>query len=259
MNTESLSISIIRVDGGTQPRARTSLDAVSEYAEAMESGAKFPPVVVFYDGSEYWLADGFHRRDAAIAANLTEIKAEVKQGTLRDAVLYSVGVNTTHGLRRTNDDKRRAVIRLLEDAEWSTWSDREIARRTLTSHPFVEKIRIEVTGNVTSDTNEKTERTYITKHGTTATMNTARIGKARTSAQVVNKMPLDYNFDDVLDFSKAIKNEPTEKSAARNHIEAKRVAAYESVEFYLDSIAAESRHEEIQAIRLWLDAYEAGV
>ena len=256
MNTESLSISIIRVDGGTQPRARTSLDAVSEYAEAMESGAKFPPVVVFYDGSEYWLADGFHRRDAAIAANLTEIKAEVKQGTLRDAVLYSVGVNTTHGLRRTNDDKRRAVIRLLEDSEWSAWSDREIARRCNVSRELVGDIR-PVT--VRNDSENTAEKTYTTKHGTTATMNTARIGKARTSAQVVNKMPLDDNFDDVLDFSKAIKNEPTEKSAARNHIEAKRVAAYESVEFYLDSIAAESRHEEIQAIRLWLDAYEAGV
>jgi hypothetical protein len=103
------------------------------------------------------------------------------------------------------------------------------------------------------------EKTYTTKHGTTATMNTANIGKARASAPVVNGMPLDDNLDDVLDFSPIIKNKPTEKPAARNHIEAKRIAAYEAVEFYLDSIVAESRHEEILAIRLWLDAYEAGV
>lgn len=29
-----------------------------------------------------------------------------------------------HEMRRTNEDKRRAVRVLLEDAEWSQWSDR---------------------------------------------------------------------------------------------------------------------------------------
>jgi hypothetical protein len=32
-------------------------------------------------------------------------------------------------VRRTNGDKRRAVATLLNDPEWSQWSDREIARR----------------------------------------------------------------------------------------------------------------------------------
>lgn len=32
---------------------------------------------------------------------------EVLRGTKRDAILYSVGANSTHGLRRTNADKRR--------------------------------------------------------------------------------------------------------------------------------------------------------
>jgi hypothetical protein len=39
----------------------------------------------------------------------------------------SVSANAPHGLRRTNADKRRAVVRLLEDTEWSQWADREIA------------------------------------------------------------------------------------------------------------------------------------
>lgn len=64
-----------------------------------------------------------------------------------------------------------AVLTLLEDAEWATWSDREIARRCAVSHPFVAALRGSVTGNVTSDA-----RDYTTKHGTTATMNTANIG-----------------------------------------------------------------------------------
>lgn len=60
---------------------------------------------------------------------------------MRDAILFSVGVNSSHGLRRTNADKRRSVMRLLDDAEWSTWSDREIARRCGVSQPFVGNLR----------------------------------------------------------------------------------------------------------------------
>jgi hypothetical protein len=33
---------------------------VQNYADALEEGANFPPVTLFYDGSAYWLADGFH-------------------------------------------------------------------------------------------------------------------------------------------------------------------------------------------------------
>jgi hypothetical protein len=137
----------------------------------MEHGEAFPPVVVFHDGKDYWLADGFHRRDAAIGAGLLEIEAEVKQGTQRDAILYSVGANADHGLRRTNDDKRRSVIRLLEDEEWGKWSDREIAKRCNVNPHLVAELR-PVTVN-----NPSESRTYTTKHGTQATMNTARIGK----------------------------------------------------------------------------------
>jgi hypothetical protein len=89
----------------------------------------------------------------------------------RDAILYSVGANEAHGLRRTNDDKPRAVMTLLTDAEWATWSDREIARRCAVSPDFVSKLH----RSLSSDDSEA--RTYTTKHGTVATMNTAAIGK----------------------------------------------------------------------------------
>lgn len=168
-----VAISLIRRDGGTQPRAAINHTTVTEYASDMKDGAQFPPVVVFYDGVDYWLSDGFHRVEAAWSIGLSEISALVRQGTRRDAVLYSVGANATHGLRRSNTDKRRAVITLLEDSEWKQWSDREIARQTRTSHPFVAKFRPSVTGNISSE-----PRTYVSKHGTKAEMNTANIGKS---------------------------------------------------------------------------------
>ena len=137
----------IRIDGGTQPRSEIDYSIVNEYAEAMQEGDTFPPVVVFNDGANYWLADGFHRYHAYVKLGFYEIEAQVKPGTKRDAVLYSVSANHDHGLRRSNADKRKAVLTLLEDEEWSKWSDREIAEKCEVTHPFVSKMRSSLSGN----------------------------------------------------------------------------------------------------------------
>jgi len=66
-------------------------------------------------------------------------------------------------------DKRRAVMKLLNDDEWSQWSDREIARRCAVSHMTVNRLREEM--SLSQSYSEPVEpRTYTTKHGTTATM-----------------------------------------------------------------------------------------
>jgi hypothetical protein len=123
-----LSLDQIRLDGGTQPRAEVLVSVVEEYAEQMREGAMFPPVVVFHDGSDYWLADGFHRVAAALRARPAEpIDVEVLQGTQSDAQWYSYGVNKSHGLRRTNEDKERAVNAALRHPGGASKSDREIA------------------------------------------------------------------------------------------------------------------------------------
>lgn len=112
MRTQSLQIEDIRLDGGTQPRASINADVVTDYRERMEAGDAFPPVDVFYDGSNYWLADGFHRVNASIAADFKTIEATIHQGSQADAQWYSYKANREHdkaGLKRTNEDKRRAV------------------------------------------------------------------------------------------------------------------------------------------------------
>jgi len=69
------------------------------------------------------VGDGHHRAKAALATGLTEIDAEVMPGTRRDALLYALSANRVHGLKRSNADKRHAVLLILADAEWRTWSD----------------------------------------------------------------------------------------------------------------------------------------
>lgn len=137
----TLTLEQISTDGGTQTRAAIHQDAVDDYAEAIQAGTKLPPVTVYHDGAAYWLADGFHRYAAHKKIEAREIEADVRQGEKREAVLHSVGANATHGLRRTTEDKRRAVMLLLEDSEWREWSDREIARRTGVSPSTVGSLR----------------------------------------------------------------------------------------------------------------------
>ena len=141
---ETVILDEIRTDGGTQPREYLNELVLSEYAESMTSGSVFPPVVIFFDGSHHWLADGFHRFFAAKKCGVRDMAAEVRQGTRRDARLYAVSANATHGLRRTNADKRRAALTLLQDEEWQRWSNREIARQCGVTHTFVAKLRREL-------------------------------------------------------------------------------------------------------------------
>ena len=81
--SENFDLQYLTLDGGTQPRAEIDAALVEEYAAAWREGAEFPPVVAVYDGTHYWLADGFHRVHGAKAAGLEQIPAEIRQGSGR--------------------------------------------------------------------------------------------------------------------------------------------------------------------------------
>ena len=176
----------IKTDGGTQMRATLDPDTVQEYLDAMQpvGWGDFPAVVVYYDGKDHWLADGFHRVEAyrLAAANLDQpanVPADVRSGTRRDAILHAAGANASHGLRRTNADKRRAVETLLRDDDWRHWSNREIARRCAVAESSVRNIRNEL--ELSAQIAQIDDRT-VTRNGSTYTQNTANVGATRTLA-----------------------------------------------------------------------------
>jgi hypothetical protein len=139
----------------------------------MRAGDKYPAVDVYLDAAQdppvYWLADGFHRLDAADDAGLEEFDADVYNGDRRAALLHSLGANKNHGLRRSRADARKAVERMLRDAEWSTWSDREIGRQVGVDHKTVAKVRADLTGEIPQST--------IRTGGDGRTIDTAKIGR----------------------------------------------------------------------------------
>ncbi len=190
MSVEAITLDAIRTDGGTQARGAIDAAWVDELAAVVADGAgALDPVVVFYDGAAYWLADGFHRVAAYAKAGRAIIRAEVNQGTRRDAVLYACGANAKHGLRRTNADKRRAVETLLRDDEWTQWSDREIARRCGVSNDFVSRTRPSICHSMTDapEAPASTTRT-VERNGVVYEQNTANIGR-KPVALVADEAP----------------------------------------------------------------------
>lgn len=143
-SSRRIPVVAVRRDGGTQVRESMNATTVQDYADALANGAEFPPVVVFHDGADHWLADGFHRLLAHEKAGLVDILADVRHGTKRDALLFAIGANASHGLPRTNKDKRRAVEFLLRDEEWATWTPPVIAKRACVSRDFVHRLRDEL-------------------------------------------------------------------------------------------------------------------
>lgn len=173
MTTLPIDITQIVADPATQARADTDEETVLRYAASLLDGATFPPVVLFQDEEgALRLADGFHRVaarryllarvEAAVggfvevgdervdvaqieALDLAVVRAVVHQGDARDAFLFGATANDTHGLPASRADRRRAAVAMLTDPEWSSWSDREIARRCgIRSHSTVSRYRAEL-------------------------------------------------------------------------------------------------------------------
>ena len=136
-----LKLEQIIIDKGTQTRDEIDQKTVTEYAETLLNKETLPPIVVFHDGINYYLADGFHRYFGHKQVKATEIDANIIKGTLRSAVEFALGTNDKHGLKRSNKDKRKAVLIALDDVEWGSLTNREIGKLCRVSHTFVNDVK----------------------------------------------------------------------------------------------------------------------
>jgi archaellum component FlaC/uncharacterized ParB-like nuclease family protein len=139
---KSLSVDVINITGGTQSRLKIKEDYVEEILEKMKDGVEYDAVTIFFDGKEYWLADGFHRYHATRKLGKASIKCKITNGLLRDAILYSKVANNLHGLPPSLQDKIANAQELIDDFEWGGFSNREIGRICDVSHVTVAKLRV---------------------------------------------------------------------------------------------------------------------
>lgn len=264
---KAINLAAIRLDGETQSRAEINNEAVAEYVDAIKDGAEFPPIVVFFDGATYWLGDGFHRVHAFRTAGRASINADVRDGTQADAQLFSYSANTGHGLRRSNADKRKAVLGTLSHPATNDWSDNKVAKHCGVSVPFVGTVRASL---LTVNSEKPAERTYTTKHGTKATMKTDKIGKSqkpKNSKRELNAVPdeiKDYDpRDDELKAAHqaaselAAENDRLKDQIAVESMDASEEAKTQAAETIAD-LRAENKNllAELAAVKVSRDTYQ---
>lgn len=148
MPIKKLKLETLVIDAGTDVRSEISEDTVTEYGLAAKQKAKLPPLVVFDTPQGLLLADGFHRYFGFEKHGIKEYECDVRKGTREDAIKYALGCNTTHGLRRTNADKRNSCVIALN--EFPNLSNRAIAEICAVHHDLVADARSQI--------EEKTER-----------------------------------------------------------------------------------------------------
>ena len=192
-----LHIAKIDQEHSVQVRENTDPQIVAQYAEALSAGEHLPPVVVFREkipgGHKYYLADGWHRLKAHEATGRDKIEVKIHDGTQRDAKLYAIGSNASHGRQRTLIDKERAILMLLNDPEWSKLNDAEMCRKAKILSPnFVNQVR-EKYGIA------KSKERLITRHGKTQLVDVSRLGGK-----------------DKMDYAKIFKDAPFDEKLSKN-------------------------------------------
>ena len=153
MSILQIPLSEIVLDPRLQMRALMDFETIDEYAEHFDS---LPPGKIVREGAVNWLTGGWHRYHAAVKAKRATMPCTVREGTFLDALTEAAGENHGHGIRRTPEDKRRAVSALLAEPVWAGRSNRMVAEACHVSEHLVSKIRQESTqySNGTEDTSK---------------------------------------------------------------------------------------------------------
>ena len=154
IDEKPLPLELITAGEETQMRYATREETIGEYAELFGSGDAWPfdtKLIVFKDAAGvYWLADGFHRYRAAERVGRSSVHCIIYEGELIDAQDYALSANASHGLRRTNEDKRKAVGAALAMERWAMRSNVAIAEHVGVSDKLVGKIRNELSSSTSN-------------------------------------------------------------------------------------------------------------
>ena len=234
-NLQTIPLTKLALRPETQSRAAINQDTVQDYSEAMLDGQEFPPITAFFDGLEYYVVDGYHRCYASKRAGIKEMTVKVMSGSLRDAIIYSAGVNFDHGLPRTNEDKRKIVMKFLDDLEWSEWSDTVIAKKCNVSSMTVGRIRKSL--NLAKD-----ERKYTRKDGQEVTVKINREQPVIQKPELVPQMPEPEVEDEHLqELANANVELAQEVEALKDRLAVKALDAPEDAKQNLEATMAELR------------------
>lgn len=139
-----IPIKSIEIDGNILVRDQLDGPTVARYKEILDD---LPPISVMEipDGRRV-LTDGWHRLTAALELGRSQVEANVRSGSLEEAVAEGATANAHHGRQMTVTERREAAKRLTR----LKWTQAKIAEAIAMSITWVtdiqraEKVREEV-------------------------------------------------------------------------------------------------------------------
>ncbi len=184
-----IRLSDIELNPARQPREKMNADYVQDLCDSIRNGTQLPPIVVFglKKSAPFFLGDGWHRHEANRKIDFKEIDADIREGNASDAFKFSLGCNVEHGLRRTNADKRRAIILALESPETCEMSHRAIAELCAVSDKTVtticDQVRNSAPEKKTADSGRKDEKDPPKRTGKDGKRQSATKSSSKKTAQ----------------------------------------------------------------------------
>ncbi|PCG87279.1 hypothetical protein CIB93_03730 [Streptomyces sp. WZ.A104] len=136
--TELVSVDALHVSG----RPRVAAEDTRHTRALADSDVPLPPIVVHRPTMR--VVDGFHRLRATVLRGEERIRVSFVEGTLDEAFVLAVRVNTRQGMPLSHADRTAAAARLVESHP--QWSDRRIAEIACLSPTTVAALRSRSTG-----------------------------------------------------------------------------------------------------------------
>lgn len=121
-----LALTAILVDLEVQSRVAMDMEHCRFLSGELAISGELKPILVFFDGERYWLANGFHRYHVYVKAGRKQIRAIVKPGGRTEAIIESARVNDNASKGKTPEDKKRSLRMLLEFPEWRNKPAKEL-------------------------------------------------------------------------------------------------------------------------------------
>ena len=121
-----LALTAILVDLEVQSRVAMDMEHCRFLSGELAISGELKPILVFFDGDKYWLANGFHRYHVYKKAGRSQIRCIVRPGGKAEAIVESARNNDGASKEKKSEDRKKSIRMLLQIPEWRNKTAKEI-------------------------------------------------------------------------------------------------------------------------------------
>lgn len=183
-------LSDIDMDGSPKVRAEVRSDTVEEYQSQYRlKGNRMPEPHLFKSGKMFIIGDGWHRVTAMKNLKTKAALFEIHEGGYSECLKFALTANLSHGLRRTNADKRAGAMSAIK--EFPSLSNKELSNICAVDDHTIATVRTEMEASLEVKAVSKRQgadgKTYTAKPRTASEIPRVKPQNAKDSSKKTPK------------------------------------------------------------------------